>query len=185
MNETVTCPSCGASRPKPKQWHKLPPWKRERRKCGICARTRHGMSRTRLHKEWGSMKARCGLYGKWVSNPSAQKYYVDKGITVCAEWVDDFKAFAAWALSNGYTDTMTLDRIDSDKGYSPDNCRWISMAENLRARKDRKLDHERASQVRALATGGWKYSDIAAAFGISEMHVWKIGHGQRWSEAVK
>lgn len=75
------------------------------------------------------MKARC-LYPSCIS----YKRYGAKGITVCDEWIHDFTAFAKWAMANGFVEnakskTCTLDRIDFTKGYSPDNCRFISNAE--------------------------------------------------------
>jgi hypothetical protein len=83
----------------------------------------HGMSGTRLYRCFRDMKNRCnGL------KPRDRENYFERGITYCSEW-ETFEAFRDWALSNGYNDNLTLDRIDNDKGYSPDNCRWISRAE--------------------------------------------------------
>lgn len=77
--------------------------------------------RTRLYKIYHGMKKRCLK----ESDPS-YKRYGGRGITVCDEWKEDFKAFYDWAMSHGYSDDLTLDRIDSSKGYSPANCRWVS-----------------------------------------------------------
>lgn len=99
------------------------------RSCG-CQRNKgkkrinatHGMSRTRIFHEWTSMRRRCK-----PQSPDAKIYY-DRGISVCDEWESDFMSFYTWAMENGYDDTLTLDRINNDDGYYPQNCRWISNA---------------------------------------------------------
>jgi hypothetical protein len=87
---------------------------------------RHGMARSRLYNIWKLMKRRC-------NNPkdNVYKYYGGKGIKVCQEW-EKFIPFMEWAHNNGYTDELTIDRIEGDKDYSPDNCRWITQSENSR-----------------------------------------------------
>lgn len=87
-------------------------------------RSTHGMSGSRLYQDWANIKSRC--YNP--KNP-AYKRYGARGITMCCDWYNSFDAFAKWALSNGYKDNLTIERIDNDKGYSPDNCKWISKGE--------------------------------------------------------
>lgn len=88
---------------------------------------KHGMSNTRLYKIWRVMRQRC-------NNPNDQafKNYGAKGIKVCRSWNNSFKSFMEWAYDNGYREHLTIDRIDPNKGYTPDNCRWITRAENAR-----------------------------------------------------
>lgn len=84
----------------------------------------HGCTKTRLYSIWSSMKTRC-----YNARSKAYNYYGGKGITVCQEWLNSFEAFREWALSNGYQDSLTLDRINGEKGYYPDNCRWATWHE--------------------------------------------------------
>lgn len=100
-------------------------------------RTGYKSKYPRIYKIWLGMKARC-------NNPNDKDYnsYGGRGITVCAEWNDNPQTFIEWALANGYADSLTIDRIDVNKGYSPDNCRWadaVTQMRNRRVEKSNKL----------------------------------------------
>lgn len=104
-------------------------------KChpGRSNRRTHGEKRTRLYNIWSGMKARC-------ENPNEAAYprYGGRGIMVCTEWRSDFVAFRAWALENGYSPELTIDRRENDLGYSPSNCRWRTYTEQNRNRRNHK-----------------------------------------------
>ena len=82
------------------------------------------MKRTHLYCIWDSMKRRCEK-----SNNRHYERYGARGIRVCSQW-HDFKSFEQWALTNGYRDGLSIDRIDNDGDYCPDNCQWITLPDN-------------------------------------------------------
>jgi hypothetical protein len=103
--------------------------------CSREANKKHGLWDTRIYRIYRGMLIRCG-HTKTIHRYAL--YYSDKGIKVCEEWLKDRTSFFNWAFQNGYNDNLQIDRIDSDKGYSPDNCRWVTPKENQANRKDRK-----------------------------------------------
>lgn len=95
--------------------------------CGCLrdeAATTHGKSKTRIYRIWIGMRRRC-----YDSNQFGYQRYGGRGISVCNEWMTDFERFYEWAISNGYDDKKSIDRIDNDGNYEPNNCRWVTMKE--------------------------------------------------------
>ena len=90
----------------------------------------HGLSNHRLYRVWQRMKG-C------TTNPLHQdfKHYGARGIRICQEWYDDFKVFYDWAISNGYRQGLTIERVNVDGNYEPANCTWIPQSEQVKNRR--------------------------------------------------
>lgn len=100
-----------------------------------CQNLKHGDNdkggRARLWRIWRNMKTRC-----YNVNIRQYKNYGGRGISVCHEW-HEYLPFKQWALANAYRDDLTIDRIDNNKGYFPDNCQFITRSEN--SKKARRI----------------------------------------------
>lgn len=90
----------------------------------------HGEKEERLYRIWKNMKSRC-----YCSNKPDYHRYGGRGIEVCEEWKDNYLAFKEWALANGYKENLSIDRIDFDRNYEPDNCRWTTQRVQARNRE--------------------------------------------------
>lgn len=115
---------------------------------------KHGLAHTRIHNIWCDMKDRC-----YNANKPKYKNYGFRGITVCDEWLHDFKAFYDWSIANGYNDILTIDRMDVNKGYSPDNCRW---ADNKTQANNKTTNHYVKYDDRVLTV-----SELAEEVGLT------------------
>lgn len=98
-----------------------------------------GASYTRLYKIWISMRKRC-------LNPKHENYF-KKGISVCQEWSSSFDNFYKWSMENGYSDNLTIDRINNNGNYEPNNCRWTDMTTQNRNKDIQKNNKTGCSGV--------------------------------------
>ena len=143
---------------------------------------REALSKTRLYSIWNGMKRRC-----YDQKDSSYKAYGGRGITVCEEWKNSFQSFAAWALSNGYEDppmdadklwikqnALSIDRINNDKGYFPENCQWISLRENVVKRGQElsaTLDSIAWHLRKARKKAGFSQIEVESLTGISHKSI--------------
>lgn len=104
--------------------------KKDQDKINLTKYHKHKLSHTKLWDTYYGMKSRC--YDKTDKRYSD---YGGRGIEICPEWLENFENFVSWSLKNGFDDNLQIDRIDNDSGYSPQNCRWISIKENCRNRR--------------------------------------------------
>jgi hypothetical protein len=109
----TSCPDCGRKRGKEKV---------------VALLLKHGDARwkkeERLYRCWRSMRSRC-----YVKSETSYPFYGGRGITVCDEWRNSYEAFRDWAHSTGYNDNLTIERNDPNGNYCPENCSWITKAE--------------------------------------------------------
>jgi len=134
----------------------------------------HGMTKTRLHEIWIGMKKRC--YNK---NCKQYKWYGARGIKICENWNSSFIDFYKWSKENGYMENLELDRIDNDKGYSPENCRYVTTRENLLNRRE----------IQSRNTSGYRGISRNESSFISKITVnykaYHIGSFNKISDAVE
>lgn len=128
---------------------------------------KHDLSNHPIYQIWRGMKDRC-------LNPNSASYkrYGGRGITVCAEWIDDFLSFYSWALNNGWAKGLINDRRDNDKGYSPLNCRFVTPP--VSARNTRRNNYIEFNGKRLVIT------DWATELGISTNSLKKRIYKLKW-----
>lgn len=93
--------------------------------------TKHGKHGTRIYNIWKGIKTRC-------LNPNHGDYknYGGRGITICSEWMHNFQEFYDWSMAHGYSDNLTIDRINVNGNYEPSNCRWVTMKEQAHNKRN-------------------------------------------------
>ena len=140
------------------------------------ART-HGLRAHPLCSVWSDMKTRC-----YNSNQKSYKHYGGRGIIVCEEWTGDFKCFYDWAIKNGYKKGLQIDRINNDGNYEPDNCRFVTTAENCRNSRQTKLNWGLVTEIRnaKLLIPQITQQEVADAYSVSRETISKILIGKMW-----
>ena len=119
----------------------------------------HGLSHTRIHHIWRCMIYRC-------ENPHDHAYmnYGGRGIRVCKEWRESFVSFYEWAMNHGYKEHLTIDRLDVNGNYEPDNCRWATMKQQA----NNKRNSKRIRYMGRIAN----MSELSKQFGIARTTIY-------------
>ena len=132
---------------------------------------KHGgkKQRERLYTIWNNMKDRCRN-----ANNRDYQWYGGNGICICKEW-EDYDAFREWAKDHGYQENLTIDRIDSEKEYSPDNCRWVTATEN-----SKRVKHPKSSRLICVNGENNTESAWAKLIGVSQAAIsgWVCKYGE-------
>ena len=112
--------------------------------------THHGLTQTRIFKIWVGMRVRCNNRKR-----NNSYLYVDRGISVCGEWENDFMSFYNWSMANGYQENLEIDRINNNGNYCPENCRWATRSQNQQ--NTRLLNSKNKSGYRGVCKTGKRF----------------------------
>jgi len=123
---------------------------------------------SQVYTSWMNMKGRCLR----KTHPKYHRYG-GRGITVHQDWLN-IDIFLEWAISNGWEPNFTLDRIDNDGNYCPENCRWISLSENSRKKSTTKLSINQAKEIREKLDKGVTPTDLAKEYKVANGTIWFI-----------
>ena len=145
------------------------------RSCGCLSRelsskrlkaklTTHGLSNERLYSTWKGIKRRC-----YKEHDAGFKHYGGRGISMCEAWKKDYLVFREWAYASGYADHLTIERVDVDGNYCPENCIWIPLEDQLRNRR-------RMYRYKGKSISAW-----AKELGLDRQKVFDRVHDLGWS----
>lgn len=171
---TVECKEC-------KKEYEVDPNKlKDRKHCGCMKKRviacRYAKSHPQLAQTYKHMMSRC------YKEKNKDFYnYGARGITVCDEWQQDRNRFCEWALVNGFENNkkLSIDRIDNDKGYSPDNCRWANAAIQGRNTRRNVLTLKLANEIRG---SNMKLTQLAKKYKVSLSTIWLVINNRIWIE---
>lgn len=179
------CDGCGSAQRVPKH-HFISgtrPYCRRcasRKKAGLRLDDSPSYKGTQLYGVWRAMRERCGLLDYRVKK---QEIYGDRGIGVCKEWAESCHEFVVWAMAHGFEPGLYLDRENNDRGYGPDNCRWVT-AEISGQNKRSSLPIGEVAFIKARLLQGVKQHELVKTTQANRTTISSIALGKRWSNIV-
>lgn len=133
------------------------------RECGLknkhknlsITATKHGGKNTRLYRIWSGIKDRC-------LNIKSKDFikYGGRGITICNEWKSDFATFREWSVNNGYSELLSIDRINNNENYEPSNCRWVNCKVQSLNKRNTILTLEQIEDIKQSYIDKISYVDV-------------------------
>lgn len=147
--------------------------------CGCLNKSLNGLSKHPLYKVWWSMKERC-----YSQNHKAYHNYGGRGIIICDEWLSNFLNFYEWSHLNGYKEGLSIDRINNDDNYSPENCRWITVSENTAKANKEKPKRKSKYMYYGISPKGSKVifsnaNEFAKKEGLNANGIRRVARGER------
>lgn len=152
---------------------------KDRNSCGCARNVVSLIYRKRYPKLIGiyrGIKKRC-----YQKNCIAYIYYGARGIKMCDEWLNNATSFFEWSIHNGYKEGLTIDKINNDKDYSPNNCRWINQMMQSRNRKSNKLSAELVCFIRKEKKT-MSYNELAKKYDTTSQTIYNAVKGRTWKE---
>ena len=132
-----------------------------------------------LYVKYYAMRRRC-----YKATGPNLKNYQEKGIKICQEWLQNKSSFFEWAFANGWEEGLVIDRLDSNRDYEPNNCRFITPSENSRNKihsGGHKLNIDDVKKIKEFLNRGLRMTEIASLFSVSKSCIKRIKHGETWS----
>ena len=152
--------------------------------CGCAGREKskirfqkHGLRYLPVYRVYSHIMARCHN-----ENAPNYKWYGARGVSVCREWRNHPAVFLEWALNNGYTEGLQIDRIDNDGNYEPGNCRFVTNRDNQRNKSTTKLTAKKVREIKALRQAGHSFQKIGATLGVNRKTASDAFYGKTWSD---
>jgi len=146
------------------------------------ANATHGLSKTRLHVIWDGIKKRASK-NRSANNKNRDDYF-NRGIILCDEWDSSFESFLLWSKQNGYKEDLQIDRINNDKGYYPENCRWTTSAINS-LNKRNTIPLEIVKKGISMYNDGYTIAHIARVLGVKYGGLYQAITGRRGKSRIE